>query len=40
MGAAGTAVSLVVEGGRISRIYVVHNPGKLARLDAGTLLTR
>jgi len=39
-GAADTAVSVVVEGGRISRIYAVRNPGKLARLDTETLLTR
>ena len=40
VGAADTAVSLVVEGRRISRIFTVRNPGKLARLDAETLLTR
>ncbi len=40
LGAADTAVSLVVQGGRISRIYAVRNPHKLARLDTETLLTR
>jgi RNA polymerase sigma-70 factor (TIGR02957 family) len=39
-GALFTAVSLAVEGGRISRIYAVSNPHKLARLDTETLLTR
>ncbi|HET6949433.1 MAG TPA: nuclear transport factor 2 family protein, partial [Acidimicrobiales bacterium] len=39
-GAADTAVSVVVQSGRISRIYAVRNPQKLARLDAETLLTR
>lgn len=39
-GAADTAVSLTVLDGRISRIYAVRNPQKLARLDAETLLTR
>jgi RNA polymerase sigma-70 factor (ECF subfamily) len=39
-GALFTAVSLTVQGGRISRIYAVSNPHKLARLDAETLLTR
>jgi len=34
------AVSVAVEGGRITRIYVVANPEKLARLDAATVLTR
>ena len=33
-------VSLVAEGDRISRIYAVANPEKLARLDTETLLTR
>src|ERR671934_277684 len=28
-----TAVSLTVEGGRITRIYAIRNPHKLARLD-------
>ena len=35
-----TAVSLVVEGGRISRIYAMRNPDKLARLEEETLLVR
>jgi hypothetical protein len=40
-GAAITAaISLAVQGGRISRIYAVANPQKLARLDTETLLTR
>jgi RNA polymerase sigma-70 factor (TIGR02957 family) len=39
-GALFTAVSLAVEGGRISRIYAVSNPHKLARLGTETLLTR
>jgi RNA polymerase sigma-70 factor, ECF subfamily len=39
-GALFTAVSLAVQGGRISRIYAVSNPHKLARLDTETLLTR
>jgi RNA polymerase sigma-70 factor (TIGR02957 family) len=39
-GALFTAVSLAVQGGRISRIYAVSNPLKLARLDTETLLTR
>jgi RNA polymerase sigma-70 factor (ECF subfamily) len=39
-GAADTAVSLVVQDGRISRIYAVRNPQKLARLDSETPLTR
>jgi RNA polymerase sigma-70 factor (TIGR02957 family) len=39
-GAAYVAVSLVVDRGRISRIYAVVNPQKLAWLDTETLLTR
>jgi len=35
-----TAISLVVEGGRITRILAVRNPGKLAALDVETSLTR
>ncbi|WP_445396124.1 RNA polymerase sigma-70 factor [Streptomyces sp. LE64] len=35
-----TAVSLVVDGGRITRIYVVRNPGKLTRLHAPVDLAR
>ena len=34
------AVSLSVENGRITRIYVIANPHKLARLDGGPALTR
>jgi len=34
------AVSLTVENGRITRIYVVRNPGKLTRLDQLAELTR
>jgi len=33
-------VSLSVENGRISRIYVIANPHKLARLDGAAALTR
>jgi RNA polymerase sigma-70 factor (TIGR02957 family) len=39
-GTAAIAVSLVVQDGRITRIYAVANPHKLERLDAETLLTR
>ncbi|MER5491231.1 RNA polymerase sigma-70 factor [Streptomyces sp. NPDC002490] len=35
-----TAVSLVVDGGRITRIYVVRNPGKLTRLHSPVDLAR
>ena len=35
-----TAISLVVEGGRISRIYAVRNPAKLGRIDVETTITR
>ena len=38
--AVNVAVGLAAEGGRITRIYAVANPEKLARLDAETLLTR
>jgi hypothetical protein len=34
------AVSLVVENGRITRIYAVRNPWKLARLDEPVELAR
>jgi RNA polymerase sigma-70 factor (TIGR02957 family) len=34
------AVSLVVEDGRIARIYAINNPHKLARLDEVAALTR
>jgi RNA polymerase sigma-70 factor (TIGR02957 family) len=37
---ANAAVSLAVQGGRISHIYGVANPQKLARLDVETSLTR
>jgi hypothetical protein len=33
-------LSFVVEAGRISRIYAVRNPEKLARLDAEVALAR
>ncbi len=39
-GEVDTAVSLAVENGRITRIYAVRNPHKLARLDAAAALTR
>lgn len=35
-----TAISVVVEDGRITRIYAVRNPHKLTRLDHETALTR
>ncbi len=35
-----TAISFVVEGGRISRIYAVRNPAKLGRLDVETTISR
>ena len=35
-----TAVSLVVEEGSITRIYVMRNPGKLTRLDRPAELAR
>jgi RNA polymerase sigma-70 factor (ECF subfamily) len=38
--AFNAAVSVTVEDGRITRIYVVANPQKLARLDGITRLTR
>jgi RNA polymerase sigma-70 factor (ECF subfamily) len=38
--AFNAAVSVAVEDGRITRIYVVANPQKLARLDGITPLTR
>ena len=37
---ADTAVSFVVEDGRISRIYAMRNPAKLARIDAQATLSR
>jgi RNA polymerase sigma-70 factor (ECF subfamily) len=39
-GALNAAVSLAVENSRITRIYVIANPDKLARLDEVTALTR
>jgi hypothetical protein len=35
-----TAVSLVIEDGRVSRIYAVRNPHKLARVEEETSLSR
>jgi RNA polymerase sigma-70 factor (TIGR02957 family) len=37
---ADTAVSFVVEDGRISRIFAIRNPAKLGRIDAQTVLSR
>jgi hypothetical protein len=39
-GELDTAVSLTVESGRITRIYAIRNPHKLARLDKMAALTR
>lgn len=39
-GELDTAVSLIIEGGRISRIYAVRNPHKLARLGKEMSLSR
>jgi RNA polymerase sigma-70 factor (TIGR02957 family) len=39
-GGDATAVSLVIEDGRISRIYAIRNPHKLTRLDAESELSR
>jgi hypothetical protein len=39
-GELNTAVSLVIEDGRISRIYVIRNPRKLARLVEELRLSR
>jgi hypothetical protein len=39
-GQLGAAVSLVVENGRVTRIYVIRNPRKLARLDETAKLAR
>ncbi len=39
-GELDTAVSLSVENGRITRIYAIRNPHKLARLDGIAALTR
>lgn len=35
-----TAVSLVVENGQVTRIYIVRNPQKLTRLDEPAELAR
>jgi RNA polymerase sigma-70 factor (ECF subfamily) len=35
-----TAISFVVEGGRISRIYAVRNPAKLGRIDVESTISR
>ena len=35
-----TAISFVVDGGRISRIYAVRNPAKLGRIDVETTISR
>jgi RNA polymerase sigma-70 factor (TIGR02957 family) len=39
-GGLKAAVSVAVENGRITRIFVIANPHKLARLDTAALLTR
>jgi RNA polymerase sigma-70 factor (ECF subfamily) len=39
-GELGATVSLVVENGRATRIYVMRNPRKLARLDQAAELAR
>ena len=39
-GELGAAVSLVVENGRVTRIYLMRNPRKLARLDETAELAR
>jgi RNA polymerase sigma-70 factor (TIGR02957 family) len=39
-GEVNTALSLVVENGRITHIYAIRNPHKLARLDGVAALTR
>ena len=39
-GVLDTAISLVIEGGLITRIYAVRNPSKLTRLEQETRLTR
>ena len=35
-----TAISFVVEDGRISRIYAVRNPAKLGRIDVEATISR
>ncbi|MCW2783742.1 MAG: fecI [Marmoricola sp.] len=37
---ADTAISFVIEAGRISRIYAIRNPAKLGRIDAQATLSR
>jgi RNA polymerase sigma-70 factor (ECF subfamily) len=39
-GELNTAVSIAVEDGRITRIYAIRNPHKLARLQRVAALTR
>jgi RNA polymerase sigma-70 factor (TIGR02957 family) len=39
-GELNTVMSLVIEGGRISAIYAVRNPHKLARVDRETVISR
>ncbi len=39
-GEVDTVASLLVEDGRISRVYAVRNPAKLARLGKVAALTR
>lgn len=39
-GELSTALGLVVEDGRIARIYAIRNPHKLARLDRPAALAR
>jgi RNA polymerase sigma-70 factor (ECF subfamily) len=39
-GELNTAVSLAIEGGRVTRIYAIRNPQKLARLDEPASLSR
>lgn len=39
-GATDTAVTFVVDGGRITQVYAMRNPHKLERLEAPTELTR
>jgi predicted amidohydrolase len=37
---ADTAISFVIEDGRISRIYAIRNPAKLGRIDTEATLSR
>ena len=39
-GVLDTAISMVVEDGRITHIYAIRNPEKLTRLDAEAALSR